>query len=325
MLRIAILVMLSFLLNGCSSPAWDSTQPPLDTTLRQWSPSTAPDAVVLGLHSFGDYGAAFELLGPHVAQAGIYLESYDQAGFGARQIDGRWAGEQQLVEDAVARIQQLSSVYHQPVFVMGESLGGAVAILAALKQPDQVAGIILSAPAVREGIRMRYGWNAAIATAATLAPGYRVSVERNPHDPLLAPTHAQRLALDDKVMREVRLDSYWGLIKLADRASDQAPALTDTHIPILLLYGERDSTVPEAGILALRRHLHGQLTYQSVADAPHLILQGQHWQNTADRILHWLAQHSPTSSMQDKTPVRPTARSAARTIGPPGQLHPRPD
>lgn len=319
MLRIAIILMFPFLLNACTLGKSVATEtPPLSNTLRHWSPDSEPDAVVLALHSFGDFSAAFAQLGPRFSESGLYLESYDQAGFGERQLEGRWAGEEQLVQEASQRIQHLSSLYQQPVFVMGESLGGAVAILAALENPDSVAGIILSAPAVREGIRFRYGWNLAIASAAAVAPGYRVSVERDPEDPSLAPANAQRLATDDRVMRQVRLDSYWGLIQIADSASDRVPNLIPLQIPVLLLYGENDNSVPEAGILALRQHLQQQLTYHPVPGGPHLLLQGAQWQATSQLIIHWIEQQTASRTPHQKTSLKPATVS---TIGPAGQLH----
>lgn len=324
MLRIVFLIMLSLLLSACAAPPFNAHEHPLEPTLRQWQPEEPPRAVILALHSFGDFSAAYDQLGPWFADAGIYLESYDQAGFGARQFEGRWAGETRLVEEAARRIEQLSSAYHQPVFVMGESLGGAVAILAALEQPDRVAGLILSGPAVREGIRLRYGWNLAIASAATLAPGYRVSVERNPDNPLLSPHSAQRLAYDDRVMREVRLDSYWGLIKLADTASDQVPALTQWDIPVLLLYGEKDQSVPAAGIQALRTHLQGQVHYHQIEQGPHLLLQGKQWPATSQLILQWLEEQANPHPVV--TGQKITGPSTNRlTIGPASQLQHRSD
>lgn len=311
--------MLSLLLNACASPAFDAGKLPLEPTLRQWQPDNPPEAVILALHSFGDFSAAYSQLGPTFKDQGLYLESYDQAGFGDRQFEGRWAGEQQLVHEAAQRIQHLCEVYQQPVFVMGESLGGAVAILAALQQPDCVAGLVLSGPAVREGIRMRYGWNLAIATAAALAPGYRVSVERDPHDPRLNETSAARLAHDPRVMRQVRMDSYWGLIQLADSASDQVTGLIPADIPVLLLYGEEDSSVPEAGILALRAHLSQQLTYHTIEQGPHLLLQGAQWQSTSRLVMQWIHQHAPPNhpaAHADVTEHNPMAVS----IGPASQL-----
>tara|TARA_B100000676_G_C17990435_1_gene794558 strand:- start:38 stop:961 length:924 start_codon:yes stop_codon:yes gene_type:complete len=303
-LRLVILAMLHGLLSACNlvsdrRPADASTSIILATTLREWQPTDTPDAVILGLHSFGDYGAAFDTLGPYFAEAGHLLVSYDQAGFGERSQQGKWAGEKQLVSEAVAQIEHLYERYQRPVFLIGESLGGAVAILAALKVPEKVAGIALAGPAVREGIRLRYGWNAAIASAAFIAPGYRLTVDRQPDDPTLAAHSAQRLANDPRVIRNVRMDSYWGLIQLADNASDRAPALTT---PSLLLYGGRDNSVPEAGIQHLRAHLADRGEYRFYPQGPHLLLQGAQWQTVADDILDWIARTRTEIGLTGRAP-----------------------
>ena len=289
-LRLVTLVMLHGLLSACNlvsdKRAEDTAAPaPLTDTLRQWQPAGEPDAVILGLHSFGDYGAAFEALGPYLADHGHLLISYDQAGFGDRIQQGQWAGEEQLVSEAIFQIEQLYERYQRPVFLVGESLGGAVAILAALEVPDKVAGMVLAGPAVREGIRLRYGWNAAIASAAFLAPGYLLTVDRRPDDPHLAGHSAQRLATDPRVIRNVRMDAYWGLIKLADSASDRAPSIQTSS---LLLYGGKDNSVPAAGISHLHDHLANQGEYRFYPEGPHLLLQGPRWQQVADDILDWI-------------------------------------
>ncbi|MDX1803956.1 MAG: alpha/beta fold hydrolase [Alcanivorax sp.] len=279
-----LVFFLMLVLSGCAHNP--SIAPALSPTLRQWTPDTdTPRGVILGLHSFGDFGAAFDLLGPDLANHGYLVRSYDQAGFGDRGLHGYWAGQPRLVADACGQIRDLAQHYRQKVWLIGESLGGAVAMLAALQCSDQVAGLVLAAPAVREGIRFRYGWNALIKTAATVWPGYLLNVDRDPDDPTLTPYSAHRLARDPRVMRKVRMDCYWGLIQLADSASDQAGELKQ---PTLLLYGGKDESVPVAGITHLRQHLQGHLNYHFYPQGPHLLLQSRQWQTVAGDILQWL-------------------------------------
>ncbi|EKF75847.1 alpha/beta hydrolase [Alcanivorax hongdengensis A-11-3] len=275
------------LLTGCAHTP--SIPPALSPTVRLWQPDTAPRGVILGLHSFGDFSAAFDLTGQALARAGYVVQSYDQAGFGDRGLHGHWAGETRLVDEACQQIHQLADHYQQPVFLLGESLGGAVAMLAARQCPQQVAGLILAAPAVREGIRFRYGWNLLIGSAAAVWPSYPLTVERDPQDPTLAPDSALRLAEDPRVMRQVRMDTYWGLIKLADSASDMAAQLRQ---PTLLLYGGKDESVPRAGIDHLRQHLAEHLSWHYYPQGPHLLLQSRQWQDVTDDIRQWLADQS---------------------------------
>ncbi len=180
--------------------------------MQQWTPPGDMRGVIVALHSFGDYRAAFNLAAPALARRGYRVYAFDQAGFGTRNLNDRWAGEERLVDDAARAVADAARQHPgQPLYLLGESLGGAVAILVAHRHPElPIRGLILAAPAVREGIRLRYGWNVLIASAAILAPGYRLTVNRAPDDPLLAPEAARRLADDPRVMRRVRMDSYWG-------------------------------------------------------------------------------------------------------------------
>ena len=91
-----------------------------------------PKAVILGLHGFGDYRKAWEEPAEIWAKAGITTYSYDQRGFGESPTRGRWPGTEALVDDAKAMAALLRAQYPGvPLYLAGESMGGAVALVAA--------------------------------------------------------------------------------------------------------------------------------------------------------------------------------------------------
>src|SRR5690606_24488111 len=95
-----------------------------------------PRAVVLALHGFGDHSGAFQAIAEPLTHAGIALYAYDQRGFGATADAGRWAGQARLARDARLVARLLRQRYPDtPLYLVGKSMGGAVALLALTGQP----------------------------------------------------------------------------------------------------------------------------------------------------------------------------------------------
>jgi alpha-beta hydrolase superfamily lysophospholipase len=105
--------------------------------IRTWLPDGPPQAVILALHGFNDYSKAFEKPAEVWQKAGIATYAYDQRGFGEAPYHGRWAGADRMERDAGIAIRLLRERYPMtPLFLLGESMGGALALdLAVRKQP----------------------------------------------------------------------------------------------------------------------------------------------------------------------------------------------
>lgn len=113
------------------------------------------DAVLVSDHWTGD-GAAIVLLhagvcdrrcwreaGGRLGDAGAHVVAYDRRGFGEVPPADR---PFRHVDDLLAVIVAVSPAV--PVWLVGSSMGGAVALDVALEAPDRVAGLVLLAPAV---------------------------------------------------------------------------------------------------------------------------------------------------------------------------------
>jgi len=121
--------------------------------LQVWAPAEAPRAAIVALHGFNDYANAFEFAGTRFAHDGYAVYAYDQRGFGRTAGRGYWPGSSRIAEDAATAVSLVREKHPGiPVYLMGESMGGAVTMLAAtgaLGTPRaQVDGVILVAPAV---------------------------------------------------------------------------------------------------------------------------------------------------------------------------------
>jgi acylglycerol lipase len=211
---------------------------------RSWLPEGELRAVIVGVHGFNDYSNSFAMPAESWIKDGIATYAYDQRGFGAAPERGMWPGTQTLVEDLDTATQLVARRHPGvPVFVVGESMGGAV-ILAAVaeRRLAGVDGVILSAPAVRgrETINVfgRVGLWLSAHTVPWLAGRPPPNLGFTPSDniPMLI-----ALGRDPLVIKETRIDAFYGLIDLMDDAL-QASARFDRDALILL--GRHDNLIP---------------------------------------------------------------------------------
>jgi acylglycerol lipase len=223
--------------------------------LRRWLPEGKAKAVILALHGFNDYSKAFAAPGAWFAANGIAVYAYDQRGFGRAPHRGYWAGTATMTADLRAAATVVKARNPDlPLYVLGESMGGAVAMAAladgAIAGED---GAILSAPAVWGRRHMNPLQSAMLWLTARLLPGLTLTgrgLGRQASDnvPML-----RALGRDSLVIKETRVDTIEGLVDLMDAADAAAPRLTAA--PALMLYGARDEIVPENPVLAAMRAL----------------------------------------------------------------------
>lgn len=241
--------------------------------VASWQPRRAPRAIVLGLHGYGDYRQAFGMAGRWLSAHGIAVVAYDQRGFGESGSRGVWPGADALIADladAVAAVR--AEAPSLPLVVLGESMGGAVALAGV--NSGQVTGIdrlILAAPGVRAGdAPLRQLHDLALRLGALALPWLAIELRRG-GQPWLDPEESARLADDPLILRELSVGTYEGLIELAERASAEPPADVDLP-PTLVLYGELDGTVPRAAIDELMARLGPRGTLRAYPDRHHLLL-----------------------------------------------------
>ena len=204
-----------------------------------------PTAVILGLHGFGDYRDAFEEPAKIWSAVGITTYAYDQRGFGKSPTRGRWPGTQTLVDDAVA-VAILVRARHPgaPFYVVGESMGGALALVAA-DRGMEADGLVLSAAAVRsrESLGPVASWGLwFFAHTIPWMPAGPTSIDFKPTD---NPKTIEKLQKDPLMLRQPRFDMGYGLVDLMDAARSAAERVNQ---PYMMLHGMGDRLIPTASV-----------------------------------------------------------------------------
>ncbi|MCR9219296.1 MAG: lysophospholipase [Alphaproteobacteria bacterium] len=257
---------------------------------RMWGPQEAPRAVILGLHGFNDYSGFLANAGPVWAERGVLTLAYDQRGFGATAGRGLWHGDAALVRDARTAIDLVRRRWPDaPLVLLGESMGGAVALAALGEGPGggggrAVDGAVLSAPAAAEWEAFPWWQRAALWTAAHTVPWMTATgrgLKRRPSDNL---EMLKALAQDPLVIKETRLDAVWGLIRLGDRAHAAAAGLPP---PALVLWGEKEELIPARAQTALDARLPAAVERRRYPDGHHMLTRDLNAARVLEEIADW--------------------------------------
>ncbi len=255
--------------------------------LRRWLPDPEIEAVVVALHGFTDYSHAFAGAGVHLAENRIALYAYDQRGFGGAPAPGLWPGTEALVAD-LRQVVHLVQAAHpgRPVFLLGESMGAAVSLVAAADaEMPQIAGLVLVAPAVRGWRVMNPALAGLLRLLAHAVPGMPVSAR--PVRALASDNTAMLEALerDPLVLQEVRIDALYGLVTLMDQALAAAERV---KVPTLVLYGANERLSPLRAQSALLRRLQAEHRAVICPRGHHALLRDRNAEVVLRDVVRWI-------------------------------------
>jgi acylglycerol lipase len=252
--------------------------------MRSWLPKGRPEAVVLALHGMNDYSRGFIGTGEYFKKKGVALYAYDQRGFGANKDVGVWGGEERLVRDAVLGLELLQKKYpHTPVYLMGESMGGSVAVLvAAQPMQNKPKGLILSSPALWP---MPFPMRAIMWTLAHTIPdkkmtGSELKIMATNNLPVL-----WRMGKDPLVIKKTRVDAIYGLTNAMEKSYDE---VSKVEIPTLLLYGDQDQVIPPHPVKSSVKRFGGPVTFVNYPDGYHMLTRDIQGRQVMDDILAWI-------------------------------------
>ena len=126
-----------------------------DTKLyaQAWLPEREPQAVLVLAHGLAEHGGRYQDFATRFVGRGYAVYAMDHRGHGRstgeRANVGRFSW---LVSDFSAFAGRAQREHPDlPAFLVGHSMGGAIALAAALRNPGSLRGLVLSAPALAVG------------------------------------------------------------------------------------------------------------------------------------------------------------------------------
>ncbi|CAG7856972.1 hypothetical protein MCAMS1_01653 [biofilm metagenome] len=212
--------------------------------LRRWLPTIKTKAVLIALHGFNDYSNFFASPGTYFSSQGIACFAYDQRGFGESPKRGHWAGTPRYINDLYTLLRLIREHYpSQPVYLLGESMGGAVIVtaMAQLVMP-KIDGVVLVAPALWARETMPWYQTSLLWVLAHTVPWLRltgegVGVQASDNIEML-----RALGRDPLIIKNTRVEAINGLTDLMDDAYRNADKVNGRT---LILYGEKDEIIPK--------------------------------------------------------------------------------
>ena len=259
--------------------------------LRVWKPSGEISGVIIALHGFNDYSNFIKDSALFFNNSQLAVYAYDQRGFGETPTRGRWSGSQALVEDLATFMAQLKIIHPDtPLYILGDSMGGAVTILTmAGEDPPEVDGLVLVAPAVWSRSEMPFYQRFLLSLTAHTIPWKKVtgqSLQISPSDNV---EMLEELGRDPLVIKETRIDVLYGLVNLMDQAYENAERLRSK---LLLLYGENDEIIPRYPVFSFFQRLPlralGQQRLILYENGYHMLLRDLQAEIVLQDIVDWI-------------------------------------
>lgn len=254
-----------------------------------WMPDGVPRAVVLVSHGHGEHGGRYAELARHLAERGMAVHAIDHRGHGR---SGGPRGHVDRFGDYVRDLETWRRAVTAdvpratPVFLLGHSLGGLIAIRHLQAHPEAgFRGAVLSAPLLGIAVRAPR-WKVALSgffsrvlprlpfsneldpSMLSTAPGY---VEAYRADTLLHPTITPRLYTE---------------IGAAMRAAFQQP--DSIRIPLLVLAPTGDRVVAPEAVARFASACPGEVQVRRYEGFQHEALNETERHRVIDDVAAWL-------------------------------------
>lgn len=209
-------------------------------------PAPNPRANLLLTHGFAEYAERYVEryygLIPRLNALGFDVYAFDLRGHGRSSGARGVADIGRTVEDHRAARRALA-VNGKPIFLFGHSLGGLVTAASVAGEPNNVAGVVLSAPAllIEAPPHLRLIAN----LFATLAPGLRLTPAGD----------ASAISRIEAEVEAYRIDPMIGGLSIPAKVGASAIAASETAwrrypqwtAPVLVLHGEKDTLTDPNG------------------------------------------------------------------------------
>jgi len=195
------------------------------------------------VHGLGEHSGRYLALADHLAGLGFSLWIPDLRGHGK---SGGDRGHVDTFDDYIRDVREvldqarIGKPAETPVFLLGHSMGGLVAILVALEHQGLIDGLVLSSPALGVAVPLPAVKKIAATCLARLFPRLGIKNELDPQNVSRDPEIVRKYIADPLVHDRVSTSWFIQFFKAMDRAFDRA---ADIQLPTLIQAAGEDRLV----------------------------------------------------------------------------------
>jgi acylglycerol lipase len=267
----------------------------LEIYSQAWLPETEPRAALVIVHGAGEHSGRYPHVAARLVAEGYAVHALDHRGH------GRSAGSRALVDRMQNAVTDLDTLVGRvgarqpdvPIFMLGHSMGGTVALSYALAQQDHLAGLILSAPlaaleAASPVVRIVGKLLSAVAPKTGLIAVDPSLVSR---DPAVVSAYES-----DALVHHGKLPART-LAELAVAIESFPNAVGTISLPTLILYGTADELCPPSGsVMVADRIGSSDLTVKSYDGLYHEVFNEPERETVLADLCSWLQDRVPRAA-----------------------------
>lgn len=258
---------------------------------QRWLPDGSSRATVVIAHGVSEHSDRYAHVAARLTAAGYAVYALDHRGHGDSE------GPRALIdrlENAVADIDTMIGIARseQPggkLFLLGHSMGGALAVEYAIAQQDRIDGLVLSAPATatEAASRVELVAGRVLSVIAPKAGVFKVDAEGVSRDPQVVKDYVDDPRVFHRKLPARTVAELGGAI---ETMPERVPAIT---LPLLVMVGTGDEIVPPAGSRMVHERAGSEdkrlIEYEGLY---HEILNEPEQDRVMDDLVGWLDAHT---------------------------------
>ena len=268
---------------------------------QTWQPADAPpeNGVVAVLHGYGEHSSRYAHVAAALGRAGYATAAIDVRGHG--RSTGRRAhvdSFEDYLRDADTLLDEAAARWpDRPIFVLGHSNGGLIALHHALRRSRPVDGYIVSSPFLGFAIDVPRTKNAAGRLLSRLWPTFSLPTGLDPeslsHDPRVVERYRE-----DPLVLSVSTGRWF--TETLDAQKQLLARADEIDVPCLFLVaGADDLADPSTTDEVFHRLASSDREMDVFPNLKHEILNEPNWASIVERIARWMRRHRPGEPTED--------------------------